>query len=442
MSVAFAWLRQARAVSALLLLLGTGVADSAYSQTPANEDLRVTKADMLAMNDEAAAAVLYSAACEDNVAKACTGLGQIYLDPIDLTQDTKKGMIYLNRGCAGGDGGACFDLARAFHKGKYGQQRDESKVLRYLSEGCDKGDGLSCATLGEAYDTGEGVARDRERSLQYYGRACRAQIPLGCERAGIAALVNSPATASINSPALTTSQATSSRIASAPLPPKLMQPQPVPGGQSYSPPAVSQAAPVRQPSNRAPQSDGRFATAGASLSEPPPTMTRMKNLAAQGLSGFRVVTATGRELNFNRVITTQVPDPFRRLSEDIARRYASEAIPDYYIREPMIVGFVKPLVNAGVHQPVLPYKVDRIVRVSYGNTSRDFIEVAFSGNVLTCFYTSDFSVCDNNAPPSVAEGNRRKFNRAAGIGEAVGTAGWYPTEDCGNGRRASSTVGC
>ncbi|MFD2578082.1 tetratricopeptide repeat protein [Novosphingobium colocasiae] len=159
--------------------------------------------------------------------------------PLISRRIRKKGMIYLNRGCAGGDGGACFDLARAFHKGKYGQQRDESKVLRYLSEGCDKGDGLSCATLGEAYDTGEGVARDRERSLQYYGRACRAQIPLGCERAGIAALVNSPATASINSPALTTSQATSSRIASAPLPPKLMQPQPVPGGQSYSPGSVS-----------------------------------------------------------------------------------------------------------------------------------------------------------------------------------------------------------
>ena len=58
-----------------------------------------------------------------------------------------------------------------------------SDIVRAEARACDQGDMLACTNLGTFYEAGEEVARDLERALTLYQRACEGHASIACSNA-------------------------------------------------------------------------------------------------------------------------------------------------------------------------------------------------------------------------------------------------------------------
>lgn len=134
--------------------------------------------------DAAAAALIYSHACDRDDAQGCARLGLVYLQGRDIQRDDWKAKAALERACDGGAGAGCFHLGWMLYRGR-AAKRDIMQAQRLYARGCKLGELRACTSLGTMYERGDGVVRDFTRALELFEQACDQGEPTACDNAGL-----------------------------------------------------------------------------------------------------------------------------------------------------------------------------------------------------------------------------------------------------------------
>lgn len=135
-----------------------------------------------------AAIGLYTQACAKEIAFACTNLAYAYLRGTGAPADVQRGIAFMDRGCALGDGSACDFLAitnRGTHQGgdpdkAYATPAERDAALR---KACDLGGGQSCTQLafleGSKVES-SGAYEDMDGVLALLQQGCDAESVPAC----------------------------------------------------------------------------------------------------------------------------------------------------------------------------------------------------------------------------------------------------------------------
>jgi uncharacterized protein len=103
------------------------------------------------------------------------------------TQMTPDIVGTAERGCNGGNGGACTSVGWLHASGWFGATApdkpgppDHERAAFFYRRGCSAGFGLGCTLLAQAYSKGLGVPRDETRSVEILQLACRTGVMSAC----------------------------------------------------------------------------------------------------------------------------------------------------------------------------------------------------------------------------------------------------------------------
>jgi TPR repeat protein len=114
--------------------------------------------------DDKAAADYLERACVAGAFAACTDAAAAFpSDPVRAT-------AALDKGCSGGDGKSCAQLARAYETGTAGKI-DAGNAQTLREKACNSGDGKSCRKLAAALDSGDDAA-DQRRQAELWRKGC------------------------------------------------------------------------------------------------------------------------------------------------------------------------------------------------------------------------------------------------------------------------------
>jgi TPR repeat protein len=114
--------------------------------------------------DDKGAADYLDRACAAGAFAACTDAAAAFAaDPVRAT-------AALQKGCEGGDGKSCAQLAREYETGAAGKV-DAALASTFREKACSAGDGKSCRKLAAAVDTGDDVA-DQRRANELWRKGC------------------------------------------------------------------------------------------------------------------------------------------------------------------------------------------------------------------------------------------------------------------------------
>jgi TPR repeat protein len=117
-----------------------------------------------------------------------SGRAAVTLDPDAATgvdSPFGKGIRYLERACALGEGEVCWDLASRTLKG-IGLPRDEHKAASWFELACDAGHAEGCVDRGIFYEVGRGGDKDPLLAMEHFTKACEAGDGRGCTKQGLA----------------------------------------------------------------------------------------------------------------------------------------------------------------------------------------------------------------------------------------------------------------
>lgn len=112
-------------------------------------------------------------ACDEENARACSVLGDLYSGQIEEVKELKKSLLYYKKGCDLKDVKSCYNLAYMYRLGE-GVDIDINESISYFSKGCHGGDGMSCYELSDIYEE----QGDDKKALNLQVRAC----DLGCTK--------------------------------------------------------------------------------------------------------------------------------------------------------------------------------------------------------------------------------------------------------------------
>jgi TPR repeat protein len=168
-----------------------------------------------AAKDLAKAAESFQQGCERADLRGCTNLGFLYMTGQGVAKDEAQALTLFQKACDGGNAVGCNNLfgyhATACRDGKAphclegsrwvqvtlkkkkdlpeGLQFDQGSVSQLLAEAtrllqtaCDGGDAQGCTDLASLYAKGEGVALDKSKASELYGKACGLGSELACAR--------------------------------------------------------------------------------------------------------------------------------------------------------------------------------------------------------------------------------------------------------------------
>jgi TPR repeat protein len=129
--------------------------------------------------DDKAAADYLDRACAAGAFAACTDAAAAFAaDPVRAT-------AALQKGCEGGDGKSCAQLAREYETGSAGKT-DAALATNFREKACNAGDGKSCRKLAAAVDTGDDVA-DQRRANELWRKGCVGGDATSCSLARMTA---------------------------------------------------------------------------------------------------------------------------------------------------------------------------------------------------------------------------------------------------------------
>jgi len=115
-----------------------------------------------------AAKPYFEASCERGIVSACTGLGTMYRDGLDMRQDDTKSRIYYDKACTLGDGDACINAA-IIYRGGFGVEQNRLQEKSYYQKACDAGSEVGCKSFTRMDNEDKGIAPpsllDRLKSL-------------------------------------------------------------------------------------------------------------------------------------------------------------------------------------------------------------------------------------------------------------------------------------
>ena len=129
--------------------------------------------------DDKAAADYIDRACAAGAFAACTDAAAAFAaDPVRAT-------AALQKGCEGGDGKSCAQLAKEYETGS-GGKTDAALASTFREKACNDGDGKSCRKLAAAVDTGDDVA-DQRRANELWRKGCVGGDATSCSLARMSA---------------------------------------------------------------------------------------------------------------------------------------------------------------------------------------------------------------------------------------------------------------
>ncbi len=138
--------------------------------------------------DVTRAAKLFEKACfGQDLGYACRQLGELSAQRKNLL-DPQKTILTLATACELGETSSCAALGHAYRVGE-DVPRNTRKALLYLERGCRRqggGDRSGCLELADMYERGEGGPTDQDAALEIYLRLCRSswmsQSAIACDR--------------------------------------------------------------------------------------------------------------------------------------------------------------------------------------------------------------------------------------------------------------------
>jgi|GEM_PF-774610 len=101
---------------------------------------------------------------------AALGLGQAYMNGMEIGRDPRLAEQYLRKAVNADIPLACNELGTMYLSGA-GVQRDQKLAFELFQRGANAGNGMAMLNLGSCYAKGFGVTRDPVRALEYYRRA-------------------------------------------------------------------------------------------------------------------------------------------------------------------------------------------------------------------------------------------------------------------------------
>lgn len=119
------------------------------------------------------------AACDVGKVSACSSLGTLYREGIDVAVDECRAATLFEKSCTGGGAEGCVGLALMYEDGLC-VEHDGGRAIALYQKACSGGAGMGCKSLGDLYQAGEGVARNPERALAYLRKACELGVSSAC----------------------------------------------------------------------------------------------------------------------------------------------------------------------------------------------------------------------------------------------------------------------
>jgi TPR repeat protein len=106
-------------------------------------------------------------ACEENNAKSCSVIGQMYFKGDGVKQDFKEAFIPLKKACEQGEIRSCTFLGLMYERGDGVPQHIE-KAREIYQKDCHFGDPMSCRNLAELYEK----QLEGAKAVTFYQKAC------------------------------------------------------------------------------------------------------------------------------------------------------------------------------------------------------------------------------------------------------------------------------
>lgn len=143
--------------------------------------------------DPSRAAAIFREACDrksdsrdpdaaESASRACSLLGDLYLDGKGVEKNVPKGLELLEGGCERGDSFGCFNAGAVYSAGR--GDADAEKAASLFVRACQAGDADGCSQAALAYEKGKGVSRDPRRAAELNGKACELGSQAACAKKG------------------------------------------------------------------------------------------------------------------------------------------------------------------------------------------------------------------------------------------------------------------
>jgi TPR repeat protein len=117
-------------------------------------------------------------ACLLQVEKGCSELAE---DSFKKENGTSA-LYFGEKSCHLGNKDWCFESADIIYSGKMGLKPDVQKSIPLLIDSCETGEVKGCFYLGFIYEKGEGVEKNKEKSLNFYKKACELGHAGSCQK--------------------------------------------------------------------------------------------------------------------------------------------------------------------------------------------------------------------------------------------------------------------
>lgn len=118
--------------------------------------------------------------CTQGAVPGCDLSGvMLVLGATGVEPDPGRAVPLLEKGCAGGFGHSCLNLATLYDKGT-GVSPDMAKGRHYLELGCQHDSRQACLLAAKAQEQGIGGARDPAAALDSHKRACTLGEKMSC----------------------------------------------------------------------------------------------------------------------------------------------------------------------------------------------------------------------------------------------------------------------
>ena len=105
--------------------------------------------------------------CEENNAKSCVVIGQMYFKGDGVKQDFNEAFIPLKKACDQGEIRGCTLLGLMYERGD-GVPQNIGKAIEIHQKDCRFGDPMSCRNLAELYEK----QLDGTKAVTFYQKAC------------------------------------------------------------------------------------------------------------------------------------------------------------------------------------------------------------------------------------------------------------------------------
>ena len=120
--------------------------------------------------NDAAALLLFEAACDLGDADGCSGLGFMHHRGRGVPRSFERAAALFEQACEAGSARGCSNLGFVTEWGQ-GVEVDYAATQQLYRRSCDADFSAGCANLGTVFEFGKGVPRDKDKAIAAYRQA-------------------------------------------------------------------------------------------------------------------------------------------------------------------------------------------------------------------------------------------------------------------------------